>query len=231
MAGNAVCRARHCPAQPEVSVDFSSSIRILVRWFDHRLSDAYHIYVFNDSPECILRLQDSWAPHLMQFDHLTVQKGEPILAIHLWAEHLPPISQPGQSISPDKRLISTGKLPASSDFTWAVKTQRRFVGSLRLAAAYLNERGSLGEYRAVFAVTSLFSPDKGSGSAHPMERLGFKVVPYHSPWGGFGDFWENFYALGLIWAYNPASVQGRNVGDLKRAEMWMAIDEFMARYG
>jgi len=212
-------------------VGISSALRVLVRWFDHRLSDAYHIYVFNDSPECILRLQDALARHTMLFDNLMVQKGEPVLGIHLWSEHLPPISPPTPLELHENGAKPSGKLPASSDFTWAVKTQRRFVGSLRLAAAYMEGRSTSSEYKAVFAATSLFSPEKGPGSAHPMERLGFKIIPYNSSWGNFGNFWENFYALALIWAYNPASVQGRKIWDLKRTEMWMAFDEFMSRYG
>jgi len=64
-----------------------------------------------------------------------------------------------------------------------------------------------------------------------MQRLGFTVTPYRSPLGRFGEFWENLYAYGLIWAYNPASVHQRQLLGLHRTEMWMPADEFLRRYG
>jgi len=193
-----------------------------VRWFDHRLSDSYHIYLFNDSPECILRLQNTRARHDMHLGHITVNKDDPVLGIHLWAEHLPPMAV---------NSIRQRSLPASSDFSWAVTTQRRFVGSLRFLMAYLSKDSRIGENKAIFGITSLFNPERGPGGIHPMERLGFTIIPYHGKLGAFGEFWENFYALALIWAYHPASAAGRSVCDLKRTEMWMSIDTLKARYG
>lgn len=63
-----------------------------------------------------------------------------------------------------------------------------------------------------------------------MRRLGFMVLPYHSPLGRFGEFWENFYTWMIIWAFNAASLRHRHLHRLRRSEVWMSVDEFLRRY-
>jgi len=187
-------------------------LRALVRRFDQFLSRRNHIYVFNPADDNILRLQVARAPHAMPLGDCCIAKGEPLLGIHLWNDHLPP-------------------LHIGEALTWAARTQRLFVNSLRLAAAEMKRDPQLSRLKAVYAATSIFTPAVGPSGKHPMTRLGFTVVPYHCPLGAFGEFWENFYALALIGAYNPGSAPLRRLFSLKKTEMWMTAEDFLGRYG
>jgi hypothetical protein len=191
----------------------TNALRSVILRFDDFLSRNEGIFIFNPSPDCILRLQVGKAPHAMTLGECMITKDQPVLGIHLWNNHLPPLSTTGPNL------------------TWAVRTQRLFVGSLHLAAATVKDDSRLARLGAIFAVTSLFVPQTGPSKIHPMARLGFTITPYHSPLGGFGEFWENFYALWLIWAYNPGSAPARRLFSLRRSEMWMRMEDFLERYG
>lgn len=188
-------------------------MRAVVRRFDRLLRWALGVFEFSDQDHCLLRLQWAQAAHRLQFsDGTVVQPGEPMLFLHLWNEHLPP----------------TG--PAWPDLTWAVKVQRMLMRSMQWAARWLADRGDLERVRAVGSVTVLILLDDGPGQ-RLAERLGFEVFPYRNPLGRFGEFWENLYTWALMWAYNPASLRGRSLFRLRRAEMWMPVEAFTRRYG
>ena len=108
--------------------------------------------------------------------------------------------------------------------------QRRFVHSLRLVAAYVRQSPQLANVHAVGAVTVLAGSGSDGGN-HLLQRLGFKIIPYHQRLGAFGEFWENFYTWLLMWAYNPGSLRYKDVLRLKRAEIWMSAEAFLTRYG
>ena len=101
------------------------------------------------------------------------------------------------------------------------------LGSLGEAARYLDCHPELGETRAVGGVTVLLA----TGGARLVRRLGFTVLPYHSPLGRFGEFWENFYTWVLMWTYNPASLRYHRIWSLRRKEFWMPAEEFRRRFG
>jgi hypothetical protein len=180
-------------------------MRAFVRLVESWLRRANHVFEFTDDPECLLRLQISRAP------------GEPVVELHLWNEHIPP-------------------LPASGpDWGWANRTQRLFLRSLRAAAREMQRDPRFAGVKAVRAVSVLFSPGASpgdhSGGAHLMQRLGFDLVPCRSALGAFGDFWENFYAWWLMWAFNQVSVQRRQFFRLRRMEAWMPAEAFIQRFG
>jgi YkoP domain len=186
--------------------------RIIIR-FDHFLSQQNHIFPFDESEACILRLQERNSPHTIALPGRQIQAGESILGFHLWNEHMPVLP------------------PGGPDLAWAVKTHRLFVASLRSMARYIQVHPNLSRAAAIFGVTSLFDSETSASGVHPMQRLGFTIVPYHSPLGGFGSFWENFYARALVWAYNPVGARTRHVAWTQRTEMWMLISDLLARYG
>ncbi len=188
-------------------------MRAVIRSFDRWLARRYGVFEFNQQPDCILRLQRTRAAHAMQLPEVSIQAGEPVLGLHLWNDHVP-------------NLPATGP-----DLAWATHTVRLYLHSLHLVAAYVEDQPHLTRMRALVGVTSLFAPPDKPGEEHPMGKMGFTVVSYHSPLGGFGDFWENFYAWWIMWAYNPASVRGRNLFRLRRSEMWMSMQAFLHRYG
>jgi len=188
-------------------------MRALIRGFDTWLCRRNRIFSFCTDPDCVLRLQFSPAPHAMQIEGMTISRGKTVLAMHIWNDHLPHVP------------------PEGADFRWAVKTLRMYRYSLHLAARYVGQNASLPTFHAVMGQTSLFPPPAQISSSHPMQRFGFTVIPYRGPLGRFGEFWENFYAWWLIWAYNPVSALHWNIFKAHRSEIWMTAQTFMKRYG
>ena len=188
-------------------------MRALILRFDSWLSRREGIFEFTRAQDCLLRLQIARASRRTVFSEADIGAGEGVLAIHLWNDHIPP-------------------LPSGMwDLAWAARTGHLFVRSLHAAGEYVRGRPDLARLRAVRGTTAIFSPFDPAGGAKLMRRLGFAVLPYASPLGRFGEFWENFYSWWIIWAYNPAALRGRGWLDLRRSDLWMPMGEFLRRYG
>jgi hypothetical protein len=188
-------------------------VRALIRRFDAFLAQQYGLFNFTDDPDCLLRLQNAVAPHRLYLPGQVVEPGEPVLLIHLWSEHIPHAS------------------PAGPDLAWAKTIQRAFVKSLRAVGNYVQEEPRLADIQAVGGVTILMFAGNRRNGARFMERLGFTVMPYKNLLGRFGEFWENFYTWMLIWTYNPASLRSRKLFQMRRSEIWISAEKFLARYG
>jgi hypothetical protein len=189
-------------------------VRALIRWFDGWLRRAEGVFEFCDRPECILRLQRARAAHPLSLpDGGAVQRGDPVLMIHLWNERMPPIPADGP------------------DLTWAAWFRRSLIGSYRLAAQWLAAQPGRGQVSAVGGVTVLLYGGETQGALRLIQRLGFQVMPYQSPLGCFGEFWENLYTWAIMWTFNVVSMRHRRLLRIRRAEIWMSTAEFMHRYG
>jgi len=196
------------PASP-----LSDALRSTIRRFDGFLRRRLGVYDLCDDTDCLLRIRVIPAPHELLLPKAAVARGEPVVEIHLWNEHLPLIPRGGP------------------DLSWALRLQRQFTASLcRLAAQMTADPRLLGA-RAVIGTTALLSPRGRPGGVRMMEHFGFQVSPYHSPLGRFGEFWENFYAWWIIWTYNIPSLQDRRLIRLQRVEIAMPAEEFLHRYG
>ena len=185
-------------------------MRKVIFWFDRWLSNQYGIYSVQDAEDCLLRVQITQARHPVGLVDLSLKAGEPILALHLWNDHLPQLP------------------PDGPDMAWARSVQRLFIVSLQAVAREMQSDPRLADLGAVQGETVLISM---TGGDHLIRRLGFVILPAHNPLGRFGEFWENFYTWGLMWAYNPVSLRNRHFSSLKREEMWMAADQFIRRFG
>ncbi len=188
-------------------------MRALIRKFDALVCRMSGVFEFCEDDECLLRLRSARATHDLCFPGRCVRAGEPVLEIHVWNEHMPLIP------------------PNGPDLVWAIRLQRGLVRSFQLVARHMQGEVHLASARAVGGVTVLFFPGDRSGGTRLMERLGFTITPYHRPCGAFGEFWENFYTWWIMWTYNPASLRHRRLLGLRRAEMWMPAEAFLARYG
>jgi hypothetical protein len=113
---------------------------------------------------------------------------------------------------------------------WAARFGRRLERSFYAAARHIAADPRLAGLAAVGGIFSLLPAEEDAGSVSLMRRLGFSVMPSRHRLGRFGEFWKNFYAWGLMWAYNPASLHGRSRLTLHRSEIWMCKGEFLSRY-
>lgn len=188
-------------------------MRVLIRRFDALLSRILGVYEFCDDVNCVLRLQISQASRALCFAGQKVNIGESVLLLHLWNEHIPHIPQDGP------------------DLAWAAQMRRLFLHSLRAVAVYMASDQSLTQVSFIGGTTTLFSPQGQSGGRRFLQRLGFTILPYRSPLGRFGEFWENFYAWWLMWTFNTVSLRHRRLLQLRRSEFWITVDEFLKLYG
>ena len=189
-------------------------MRRIIRGFDRLLRRATGIFEFSDEAECLLRLQLTRMPRALRLaDGVELSAGDPVLMLHLWNEHVPPLES------------------SVADLAWASRARRLLIDSLRAVAQWLASDTGLGDVRAIGGVTALISPEGEGVGLRLMRRLGFDAIPYRGSFGRFGEFWENLWAWGLMWAFNRASLRHRSLLRLRRTEFWMSADEFVERYG
>ena len=160
----------------------------------------------------MLRLQRTYARHRFQSGSFIVEKGDPILGLHIWNSRIPALPRSGP------------------DLGWATQTLHKFKYSLHLAAGEVKKNPIYQDVCAVYGATALFSPQKGASGIHPMQRLGFYVQPFKNMLGSWGEFFENAFSYGIMWTYNPSSVRDKRIGDLQRTELWMPAQDFLQRY-
>jgi hypothetical protein len=187
-------------------------MRSLTLVIDYLLRKRSGLFTFYEEESCLLRIQLTKAPHPVVFAHTTIATGAPVLELHLWNEHVPPIPPEGPNLA------------------WAAHFQRLFVASLRLLARRMRSDSRLAGVRAVGGVTGVLAYGGHESGERTIERLGFTVVAYRNPLGRFGEYWENLYAWWLMDAYNPGSLKSRRLLHLRRSEFWMPVDEFLDRY-
>ncbi|MGC8827072.1 MAG: YkoP family protein [Anaerolineae bacterium] len=189
-------------------------MRILIKLLDHIIRRLTNVVEYWDDPGCIFRIQLAPAPHPISLsDGTHIPAGAPVLLLHLWNEHILPMP------------------PAGPDLAWALETERRLRRSLRRLADWMMENPACETVQAIGGVTVLISPAGQDGSEHLLRRLGFEIFPWHHPLGRFGEFWENLYTWWLMWTFNPASLRGRRLMELRRKEFWASRAAFLARHG
>ena len=181
-------------------------MRTIIRGIDRLARRANGVFEFCAEEECLLRLQVARAPHDLHLsDGTQVRAGDPVLKLHVWNEHVPPLG------------------PDGADLAWATRVRRGLIRSLQALARWLAAQPGLADVRAIGGATVLIPAGGESGSLRLIQRLGFDVFPYQGRLGRLGEFWENLYSWALMWAFNAASLRHRPLLRLRRTEVWMPI--------
>ncbi len=188
-------------------------LRRLIRRFDRWLRRCYGVTEFTWEPACLLRIQVARVPHAFRLPDVEISHGAPVLLLHLWNERIPPTP------------------PAGPDLAYALRLRDGLIASLRLVARHIQETPALVDVQAIGGVTAHLAPRGVGGGYNLMRRLGFILLPYHSPLGAFGEFWENFYTWWLIWAYNAPGAKKHPLTKMRRMEFWMSRGRFLKMYG
>lgn len=180
------------------------------RWQRRRL----HIWEFSNDPDCILRVSINRSRLDAELaDGTVVRRGDRIGVIHLWNERVP-------------RIPATGP-----DLEWARVASRSAVHSLRLLARYMLETSDLdgieafgGEFGFIYTPVTL----------RFLHRLGFEVCDPRPPRG----LWECIEDTAMrIWpwllrrVFNPASLRGRTLADMRRRPIWITRATLLRLYG
>jgi hypothetical protein len=187
-------------------------LRVGIRFIDSLIRKSEHTYEYCDDPDCVLRIQLLPSPHMAAFGEMVIKKGDPVLSIHVWNERMPRIP------------------PGGADLHWAIKLRRQVIHSFRILAKVIRTDKIYAPVRAIYGASVLFSFTSHTGGIRMMQSFGFTILPYHSPLGKFGEFWENLFSWWLMYAYNTASMDTRKFWQLERTEIWMDRDEFIQRY-
>lgn len=184
-----------------------------IRCFDRFLRRILGVFEFCERSDCVLRVRKTVTVRAVTLPDRCIAAGAPVVELHLWNEHVPPIP------------------PDGPDLAWAVRFQRRLMASFRELAARMRCDPRFANVQAVGGVTVLALLSTGGRERGLFERLGFAVCPYRGPLGRFGEFWENLYTWAIMWTYNQAALRGRGLLRLRRSEIWMGSDQFLRRYG
>ena len=188
--------------------------RAAISHLDLLLRRIYGVHEFTQDENCILRVAlGKSKEEITLSDGTKIGKGEVVGELHFWNERIPPMDEEGPSLE------------------WALKFHRLLMASLKKLAIYLENEPQFESVRA-FRGETTFSKESLEGRAL-FERLGFDLVRMDrtGKLKRFGEFWENFYAWGLIWTFNPGSLRRKDFFRLERAQLWISRQALLERYG
>jgi len=132
-----------------------SAVFTLDRWLRSRNG----IYEFTDDPQCLFRIDVAEADHSFALaDGTLVHAGDPIVRLHLWNEHFPPMGRGGPSMA------------------WARQVSRALHASLRALAQYLQQQSVLDDVVALAGEMHLASVEQSAQLARILARYGFEML-------------------------------------------------------
>lgn len=186
-----------------------------VRRLDALLRRRLHIVEFTDDARCLFRIALVTAQEeKVLADGTRVHPGEPLIELHLWNEHIPPVSADGPT------------------FAWAGRAGRLIGHSLRLLAAHVEAEPALREAKALHGRMAL--PARGGGGEFfaLARRFGFHVNPVgDGSWRArLDEFWSNLHLWALIWSFNPGGLRRKGFSWCW-CELWISRAALLARYG
>ncbi len=193
-----------------------SFLRGIICWIDSLLRRVLGVREFGPCAACLLRVAYKQADSRLALnDGTVVERGAAIADLHLWNEHVPPLSARG------------------SRFVWVNRIRRQMHLSLQELAFYARTNPDLQNITAFRARVAFAGRGRGEKVAGIAARFGFeRVWPDRPPCLGrrIHDFFENFWLWGLVWAYNPRSLRRRNLMR-QRHELWISKTAIQERFG
>ncbi len=194
---------------------FAALGRRLIRSFDSFLRYAMGVFEFTQDEHCLLRLGRTRCPYDIRLsDGTFLHRGEVLLELHLWNEHLPPMP------------------PGGADVAWTVRFLRLWRYSISLLAQYWQNHPELAPVQALHGIFTLPGGEDLALQERTLRTMGFDVVlPRQTPWRTFASFWENLYNWAIIWTFNPASLRVRKLVQMRRCHVWMSRKRLFERYG
>ncbi len=191
-------------------------LRRPVLFLDVLLRKVYRVFEFTHSQECLLRLSThSNRDDLQLSDGTHINVGDTVAILHFWNEHMPQIPKTG------------------ADLAWAQKFHKQTINSLEELAAFIHDSPEMQSVTGFHGVPPFGGDGFSAVSQKIFERWGFELVPNEKPdnlQNRFTRFWENFYMMALVWAFNPKSLKGKQPFQLRRDELWISRKALMEKY-
>lgn len=146
------------------------------------------IYEFTAHRDCLFRAERCLAEEsLLLSDGVRVRRGDPLLKVHLWNEHMPVMGQDGPT------------------FAWARRASRAIDTSLRELARHVAQSSDLDAAVAVCADMRLATAKQSAQLARIVSRYGFEAAKdsrVGRP-GFLRRIGENILMMMLVLATNP----------------------------
>ena len=125
---------------------------------DRWLRRWHGIYEYTAHRDCLFRAERCLAEEtLLLADGMRVRRGDPLLRIHLWNEHMPVMRRDGPTIA------------------WARRASRAVETSLRELARHMAQSRDLDEVVAVCADMRLATPKQTARLTRIVSRYGFEA--------------------------------------------------------
>jgi hypothetical protein len=157
---------------------------------DRWLRRWHGVYEFSAHRECLLRAERCLAEESWQLsDGVRVRRGDPLLRIHLWNEHMPAMGQQGPTVA------------------WARRASRAVDASLRELARHLAQGQDFDAVVAVCADMRLGTARQSAQLTRIVARYGFEPTR-NSRLGRPGllrFIGENILMMLLVLATNPVA--------------------------
>jgi hypothetical protein len=185
----------------------------MIRWLDRYLRRRLGMFELCDDPEMIFRVRVIPSTRALPVPGGEISAGEPVIELHFWNEHLPELSWDGP------------------DMEWGIRAVRVLTHSCRVIVRHMREDERLAGVKGICGSTVLFFPGEESGGERVFERLGFTAARARNRLGAFGEFWENFHAWMVMWAFNAGTLRHHSLLHMRRTEFWAAADHFARRHG
>jgi hypothetical protein len=187
-----------------------------VRAMDVRLRRAQGVFEFSASGECVFRLAIEPAEESVRLrDGVVIERGEPVIVLHFWNEHLPAMPREGPN------------------FAWANLFRRRINRSLGEIADLFDADPRLREIRAVHARLASPTPGERQTVKRFGENFGLETIASEAPpplGRRIQDLMDKIWSWILVWTYNPPGLKGRSVMQ-RREYLWMSKATLQSRFG
>ena len=159
---------------------------------DDLLRKLQHVYEYSDHPDCLFRIQRAKAAAVVELaDGVRVRKGDPILNLHLWNEHMPRLD------------------PGGMDFKWARLIGREITTSLERLATHMAEDLCYADVVALRAEMRFGTAEQNVRIVRLSARYGFESVRMsdNERYGAVRELGENALVLMLVLAANPGAAR------------------------
>ena len=160
----------------------------LDRWLRRRQG----IYEFTTDRRCLLRAEVGQSDRALTLaDGTEIAAGDPILILHLWNEHIPPLGLRGPTVR------------------WARHMSRAAHVSLRELARHLQQQGELDDVVAICGDMHLGSAHQAEQFTRLVARYGFEMVDEGEAEtaGTLHRIGKNILVLLLVAATNPVALR------------------------
>ncbi len=151
------------------------------------------IYEFTSDPRCLFRAEIGRADRaVLLSDGTRIAGGDPVLALHLWNEHIPPMGPDGPTVA------------------WARQISRAAHLSLRELARYLQQHPELDDVDVVCGDMHLGGPRQTDQFARLVTRYGFEVDEREEETtSALHRLGQNILVLLLTAATNPVALRSK----------------------